>query len=380
MRVCLVKQHTTYDLYTRCGPNLREMVASSNWRSGPLGLWEAFDTDFKVVWENSDPECQLGKRHWRKYVEGWDVWPGGGKADNADTTDWGAYDVVISIDIAVPTRVVRRFPGVMWCYFFIEGGPTAIDGMFRGSPFYGYNVFLNHRLAKQTLSPDGLPIRSMHHQRRAVLDFPYYLQSAKSIQSLYPPPGPKTRNGMVFSHHSYPCLTSEDLCAFAALGTVRRPQQSISDIHRCELLSKYFIVHPACKPMAGVGVIEAISAGCLALAPVSKLWGFPEILSPSLDYQNVEELVDLLRKLDANPVWYDTERSLQAAKVQDWCFRLPTANLELLHRVFQQSKCSRTRQIISEKLDYAKAKLYLGGLRLFHLAKRLASLWKPTSS
>lgn len=375
MRVCLVKQHTTYDLYTRCGSNLREMVASSNWRSGPLGLWEAFNTEFKVVWDNSDPECQLGKQHWGKYVEGWNVWPAGGTAENADAIDWGAYDTIISLDIAVPTRVIRRFPGVMWCYFFIEGGPTAIDGMFRGSPFYGYNVFLNHRLAKQTLSSDSQPIHSMHKQRRAVLDFPYYLQSAKSIQSLYPPADPKARSGMVFSHHSYPCLTSEELCVFEAVGAIRRPQRSISDIHRCELLSKFFVVHPACKPMAGVGVIEAISAGCLVLAPLSKLWGFRDLLSPSLDYQNGEELVGLLWRLDANPGWYEVERSLQAAKVQDWCFRFPTENLELLHQAFRQSKCSRINQVASEKLDWGKAWCYRAS-RFLLRARRLATLCK----
>ncbi len=343
-----------------------------------MGLWEAFDTDFRIVWENPEMECQLGKQHWSKYVEGWIVWPEGGKAENADTIDWGVYDVVISIDIAIPTRIIRRFPGVMWCYYFIEGGPTAIEGIFRGSPFFGYNVFLNHRLAKKALSSEDLPIRAMNKQRRAVLDFPYYLQSAQSIQELYPSTDPKAKSGMVFSHHSYPCLTPEELSAFTLIGTVRTPQKLLSDIHRCELLSKFFVVHPACKPMAGLGVIEAISAGCLVLAPSEKLWGFSELLSPSLEYQNMHDLIELLRKLDANPSWYEAERSLQASKVQDWCFRFPVINLELLHRIFQQTTCSHLKQSIFEKIDFSKAKLHLVRQRFLGLANRLSSLKKPT--
>lgn len=112
LRVCVVKQHTTYDLFTRTGPDLRAIVESSNWRSGPIGLWEAFETTARIVYENPATECQIGKRHWSRYVEGWDVWPAGATAEDAAAVDWGSYDVVISIDVAVPSRIVARFPHV----------------------------------------------------------------------------------------------------------------------------------------------------------------------------------------------------------------------------------------------------------------------------
>ncbi len=72
-RVCLVKQNTTYDLYKQTGPDLRSIVESSNFRSGPIGLWEAFDCDFRVLEEDPSPECQYGRRTWAQYVEGWDI-------------------------------------------------------------------------------------------------------------------------------------------------------------------------------------------------------------------------------------------------------------------------------------------------------------------
>ncbi|MBN2404405.1 MAG: hypothetical protein JXE06_02360, partial [Coriobacteriia bacterium] len=184
-RVCVVKQHTTYDLFTRTGPDLPAIIASSNWRSGPIGLWEAFDTSARIVFEDPAAECQLGKQHWSQYVQGWELWPPGSTAHDADAVDWTQYDIVISIDVAVPTRIVRRFPSVMWCYYFIEGGPTGIDERFRGSPFFSYNVFLNHRLAKSLLTSDSAGPRQMRMSSRAVLDFPYYMQSARSVRKLY---------------------------------------------------------------------------------------------------------------------------------------------------------------------------------------------------
>ena len=109
-KVCLVKQNSTYDLYTRAGPTLEEILASSNWRSGPLGLWEAFDCAFRIVWENPEAECQIGKRQWGKYVQGWKVWPDNSRAEHANLINWGEYDIIIAIDVAVPSRIVRRFP------------------------------------------------------------------------------------------------------------------------------------------------------------------------------------------------------------------------------------------------------------------------------
>jgi hypothetical protein len=40
LRVCLVKQNSTYDLYTTTGPALASIETSSNWRSGALGRWK----------------------------------------------------------------------------------------------------------------------------------------------------------------------------------------------------------------------------------------------------------------------------------------------------------------------------------------------------
>ena len=143
-------------------------------------MWEAFDCSARIVYEDAAPECQVGKRHWSSYVQGWELWPADGEADASESIDWSQYDAVISIDVAVPSRIIRRFPQVMWCYYFIEGGPWGIDHEFKGSPYFGYNVFLNHRLAKTRLTARSSSVRQMRATRRAVLDFPYYMQSARS--------------------------------------------------------------------------------------------------------------------------------------------------------------------------------------------------------
>ncbi len=336
------------------GPDLRSIVESSNWRSGPIGLWEAFNCDVKIVIENKDRECQIGKKHWSKYVEGWNIWNDENSAFLVEDIDWSVYDIVISIDIAVPTRIVNKFRDVMWCYYFIEGGPVGIDTIFRGSPFYGYNVFLNHNLAKNRLNDESKEVLSIIDNRRAVLDFPYYVQSSKSVQKLYPELSGGKRKGLILSHHSYGVLTEKEMDVLSEFGVFKNDYKTISDIHKLEISSKYFVVHPNCKRIAGLALIEAISAGCLALSPREKLWGFPEIVSDGYNYANVWELADIIRRFENYPEFYQEERQKQVRRVDEWCFNNPVYNLEYLFYSFKKSKCSYKKQYWNEKYAFVK--------------------------
>lgn len=296
------------------------------------------------MFEDAAPECQIGKRHWSHYVSGWDVWPIGSTADIAGSVDWAQYDVVISVDVAVPTRIIRRFPQVMWCYYFIEGGPAGIDDAYRGSPYYAYNVFLNHRLAKQPLVARSRSVRRMTRTRRAVLDFPYYMHSARSVQSLYPELSGTPRSGFCLSHHSRDSLTESERTALSAVGPVRTQWERISDIHRAELESKYFLIHPASRPTAGLAVIEAISAGCLALAPPHSLWGFPELLMPELRFTDMRGLIDVVTKLEHDRTLLTRMRAAQAQRVDRWCFENPAHNLKVMWTAFRKSSAAPRKQ------------------------------------
>ncbi len=352
IRVCLVKQHTTYDLFTRTGPDLRAIVASSNWRSGPIGLWEAFSTTACIVWEDDAAECRIGKSTWSRFVEGWDVWPAGARAERADEVDWDAYDIVVAIDVAVPTRIVVRHPRVMWCYYMIEGGPASIDGSRRGSPFYGYNVFCSQRLAKERLTVASPAIHRLTATRRTVLDLPYYLQSSRSIRGLYPDLAGTRREGMCLSHHSREVCGSSTRAALEAFGPVRCEWSTLSDIHRAELASRYYVVLPGSVPRAGLGLIEAISAGCLALAPSQRLWGFPELVLPELDFASFDELLALLGDLEAEPAWAARCLTAQQELIDRWCFANPVTGLEAALTAFRESRATPARQRRAERRSH----------------------------
>lgn len=368
LKICVVKQNSCYDLYTQTGPNARSILESSNMRTGPIGLWGAFDCSFKVVADNSEKECQLGERHWKKFVKGWNYKKIQSPEHSSDI-DWSLYHIVISIDVAIPSKIVMKYPGVMWCYYFLEGGPVAIDTLFRGSPFYCYNVFLNHRLSKNKLTKESKEISLIQNKRRAVLDFPFYILSSETIQQIYHECNINKRCGIVLSHHSYPVVSEHEKMMLSEFGEVFDKYSTISDIHKLELKSKYFIVHPECKPMAGLALIEAISAGCLVIAPRKLIWGFPELINESFDYCNFSEMIDILRFLENDIKLYDAERRNQSSKVDDWCFINPTNNLEYLYRSFKFSNCSLQKQYMSEKFSYIKAAIEKLIIRILRLLK-----------
>ena len=215
-RVCIVKQHTTYDLFTRTGPDLQAIVASSNWRSGPIGLWEAFDTSARIVLEDPAPECQLGKQHWSQYVQGWDLWPAGSTADDRRRRRLGPVRHR-HLDRRRRAHAHRQALSRRHVVLLLHRGRArpASTGRSAAAPSSRYNVFLNHRLAKKPLSPASRSSRQMRTSRRAVLDFPYYMQSARSVRNLYPELATAPRAGFCLSHHSRGVLTDGERAALA---------------------------------------------------------------------------------------------------------------------------------------------------------------------
>ena len=123
---------------------------------------------------------------------------------------------------------------------------------------------------------------------------------------------------------------------------------TLTDIHRAELSSAYFVVHPRSPARTGTAVIEAISAGCLVLAPSHLVSGFPEFVSPALEFRSFEELCGILRMLENDPESYNRHRAMQARLVDEWCYLNPAQNLLTLLEAFGASPASYGRQRYAE--------------------------------
>ena len=158
-KLALVKQDVFPDLYI-CEKHLddKEVLLSTSMRVGPIGLWEDFDVDFLIVKECPERECRIWERDCDpKYreklrklkntsvnqIEGQEFLRPGSSytatdfSCNVDDVDWGIYDIVLSINIAVPSRIVRTYNKVLWVHMSGE------SYKFIDKAYFGYDVAIH---------------------------------------------------------------------------------------------------------------------------------------------------------------------------------------------------------------------------------------------
>jgi hypothetical protein len=203
-RIALVKQDCNEDLYC-CLPDVDtlSLLRSTLLRSGPISLFASFAARYLMVTPDDAPECRI----WREKADalGWApadwFWnfrtriPGRdhGQAafsQPADAIDWSAFDIVISIDVAVPARITRRYPTVVWAYFVREVKAPSYQQSLQ-APLAGQDLFLSQNFA---------PRRSSAAQH--VIDFPYHFQRSGVFHQLAGLPWGAERRGVFVEYHS----------------------------------------------------------------------------------------------------------------------------------------------------------------------------------
>jgi hypothetical protein len=123
LRVALVKQTACGDLYSSpAAATPRELLKSSWHRPGPIGLFTLFNARFYIVHPEPGPECRVGEEKLAYALDD----PARAKHDaarkavqsvaavSAESVDWSAVDLVIATENAVPARLTRRYPQVLW--------------------------------------------------------------------------------------------------------------------------------------------------------------------------------------------------------------------------------------------------------------------------
>lgn len=347
-RVALVKQDCNEDLY--CCPSglpAWETISSTLLRSGPVDLFTFFETSFILLCTEPDPECQIwyekvdplgwAPRQWfesfREHVPG----RSHGQslfAQSADQIDWSTFDVVISIDVSVPARITRQFPGVVWCYYVREIKAPSWQASLE-SPITGQDLFLSQRFS---------PLRD--RRKPHVVDFPYHFQHVGVFHNLVPgaSAGPDgiMRRGVFVEYHSAREATDEHIQALSEFGPVyahrltdeqhdplngeRIPDRTMSGSALHALLTSRYHVKWSGRPTFGTAKVEAIAAGCLCIS--NQATDGTSFLHSSLSLVSCfEELITKLGGFDSNALLYQRELSLQRDRVDYLCCFRPANDL-----------------------------------------------------
>lgn len=338
LKIALVKQDVYQDLYV-CPPTEKDalnILLSSQVRVGPIGLMADLDADFYIVKEEPTPETQFYRYvipHMTPYLRMLKdhtlnqlptqefMCPGsththGEYSVSCDEVDWGGYDIVISLNVSLPTRIVRRYPNTLFVYMIGEANMATDRARF------GYDVTLN-QLAR------GRVVNDMHQSSE--IDFPYTFLKGDTLQRLLATRYPQTvREGVFMEINS---TTERPVTkvppSFQPLVDKGYPvilhKQQIEENLKAVYHSKYFLKMGG-RPIRGNSVAEAISLGSLALMNRDEVT-HGELIIDECNVKSMDEAVALIDRLEQHPEEYERLRHKQQQTLTDLFFDKPMVSL-----------------------------------------------------
>lgn len=331
LRVALVRQDVFQDLYC-ADPRLpgAELVRRSVRRTGPAGLLVDCKADYWIVREDVAPECAVwaekiandpdpqpeAYRAKRNQIPA----PGftssfGSHAVGVDEVPWENYDLVISLDIAIPFRIVERTRRPVWAYLPGDPGvPTAKRAL--REPPGNYQVVLTHSFRRYPVRP-GLGPRTV--------EFPYTFLRQETWQKVFPTGGNISRAGTMVEHQTESLLSSEERTMLTGIGPIRRPEGSIQEVAESLNRSRYYF-RCGGGPIVGNGIVEAAAAGCVAVGNRREFVSRSLLCRSNLCSTRASG-VERLRQLDNDPVELRQLQDLEGRLVDYFCFYRPIRHL-----------------------------------------------------
>ena len=379
IKIALLKQDVYQDLYVcpMSEKNASAVLFSSMMRVGPIGLISELGADFYIIKEEKEPETQIYKK-----IIPHIVWmlpllkemplnriPGyerrkletehfnGEFAIDCKKVDWGQYDVVISINVCLPTNVVMKYPKTLFCYMIGEAN------MATGKARFGYDVTLNQMA------------RGIVANKLGVIDFPYTFVGSNTLERIiYSVLGrPSKRNGVFVEVNSVmknrDKMPPQFLPIQDAGYTIHRHQQLISDNLKTIYDSKYFVKIGG-RNIRGNSVAEAISLGTLAIMDRSQVT-HGELIVDECNTGSVEGVLELINKLERDDALYNHLLEKERNMLQKLFFEAPMLSISNCLS-YKQKHFPQPRYTAFDKIQ---DRMYLGYCDFYNILKRIKQMF-----
>lgn len=335
-QIALIKQEVYQDLYV-CPVTEKDPAAilfSSMGRVGPIGLMANLDADFYILKEEPEAETQIYKKviphiaphlHLLKtqtldkipgqeFKQPGSPYPNGKFAADYRQIDWGHYDIVISINVSLPTHVVLQYPRTLFAYMIGEAN------MATRKVHFGYDVSLN-QMARGTVAT-----------RCGVVDFPYTFVGKDTLEQIMCRhlQRPSRRKGIFMEINSTTERPVTRIPAhFQPLAdagySIILHQQKIFDNLQSIYDAKYFVKMGG-RTIRGNSVAEAISLGTLAIMDRREVI-HKELIIDECHVTTMAETVALINRLEKDPERYHQLLNKQRSVLQDYFFDKPIQSL-----------------------------------------------------
>ena len=295
-RLALIKEACYQDLWV-CDKSkgYKKLLESSLLRVGPVGLLEIFDGDFYILETNKSltakklRSSQIYHLKEKDYEKIENTVPKSFNkspkelAKKPESIIWNNYDIVISINFAVPINIRKKYKNIVWICLTGEGKfPVGINS---------WDYLISHNCP------------SSPYLDRSIIDMPYTFISSNFIIKNFKKK--KEKSGIYFEINSGKSniLSSKKKYSFKdnfrKLKIPLRFHKGDIKTHLDQLvLSKYFVKYQG-RPVRGNSFIEAISSECICFLSYSDCFG--NLNLPNFCYySDIEELLEKITFLENN--------------------------------------------------------------------------------
>lgn len=298
------------------------MILSSKKKTGAMALFSEMNADLWIVDEDPAPECAIWKeasardpepeKTWRVRRDAAAEFPPD-RMDQVDQVDWGAYHLVVSSNLSVPTHVVKRFPGTVWAYWVEETGTPSYRRSWE-APLAGYDLFLNGLFRRFRVRP---------RPARHVIEMPFNFQCHHSYE---PFRRSSFRRGILLEKQTGSRLSRQQLCSLEPWGPVRTVEGAPEKVIGSLLDSKYYLQFGG-NTIWGNGMIEAAVAGCLAISEPRVMSNNSSLLLPGLSPKTWPEVIAVLNRLEADAGTFHALQNRQQRLAEWLSFTRPADDL-----------------------------------------------------
>ena len=327
-KVALVKQTAYQGAYLPgAGRSWSQTVLTAPAHLGPMSFLADLNADYFVVRQTPEPETYLWREKFAgdsnpeiafRRIETWQQEQETMGAVNCDQIRWDDYDLVIGLDIPIPTRIVSKSKKTMWAYYSVEAG-GSLHKRSLVDPIQGYHLYLNHCFRRYRARPCN---------KNHVLEFPFTFQSAASWKHLAKETagGDTNRRGAVVDRASWQSHPGDKPSSMTTLSG------DAAAYIRLMSLSE-FAIRTDPKTRWGNWALEAIQAGCLFLGRANSL-AMPGVLLPDLIVTDLASAHKKIEGLLKNSLHMQSLAQTQAALAEHLAFRRPLMDLTACAKKF----------------------------------------------
>jgi hypothetical protein len=313
-KIALVKQANYIDLYTNPeASTIFELLESSTMRTGPTGFWPDGKPHFFIVHDQSDPESRIWE--WKLQFERQNPANYASRekvrvrqrrcAIAPEDIDWGQFDLVVTIENAIPERITRQFPQTKWATFLEHHRMPQYLAYLRHPP-PGYDFFFTQRYGP---NPQNL------WQGKHAIDISYGFKRAGDVMKLFTDVEKKPIVH-VEDHQDLDLIRvkAADLGMDPSIFNTAQGSSCLEYLRSLSESTIYFAPNSS-RPLGGLANVDAAAAGCILVGNRRNLWN-PCLIPPMMQ---TSRLIDGLKLV--NRIFHDAKLKQQLLNEQKRLFK-----------------------------------------------------------